>query len=68
MEQPTEKQMELLLILNPFEFDRTYKDAAELLGISESAVKDRMTKLKKWCPVVYERFRKLRESLLWKSS
>ena len=76
MEQPTEKQtlscrptrrqMELLLILNPLEFNRTYKDAAVLLKISESAVKNRMTRLKKRCPVVYERFRKIRESLLWK--
>ena len=64
MKRPTKKQMELLLILNPFKFDRTYKDAAMLLGISESAVKNRMIRLKKRCPVVYERFRKIRESLL----
>jgi len=51
--------MELLLILNPFEFNRTYKNAARILGISESSVKGRMARLKKRCPVIYEKFRKV---------
>lgn len=66
MKQPTEIQMKILLALNPFEFNRTYKDVAKMLGISESNVQSQMMKLKKRCPVVYEKFRKIRESLSWK--
>jgi len=60
MEQPTKRQMEILLILNPFEYNRNYKDAAEILGVSESCVKNQMFKLKKQCPVIYEKFRKIK--------
>lgn len=58
MEQPTIKQFRILLVLNPFEFNRTYKDAAAVLGISETCVKSRMARLKKQCPVIYKNFRK----------
>ena len=58
MEQPTEIQIEILLVLNPYEFNRTYKDAATVLGISESCVKGQMARLKKQCPVIYEEFKK----------
>ena len=57
MKQPTEKQWKILLALNPFEFSRTYKDAAAVLGISETCVKSRMARLKKQCPIIYEKFR-----------
>ena len=57
MEQPTEIQMEILLILNPYEFNRTYKDAARILGVFESNIQYQMSKLKKQCPVIYEKFK-----------
>ena len=60
MEQPTKRQLEILLALNPFEFSRTYKDAAVVLGISESCVRHQMSRLKKQCPVIYESFRKVK--------
>ena len=59
----TKKQMELLLILNPFEFNRTYADAAEILGVSESNIQTRMSEFKKRCPAAYEKFMKVKESL-----
>lgn len=63
MEQPTKKQMELLLILNPFEFNRTYKDVAEILGVSESNIQTQMSKFKGRCPDAYEKFMKVKERL-----
>ena len=60
MEQPTKRQLEILLVLNPFEFNRTYKDVARILGISETCVKSRMARLKKQCPVIYEKFKEVK--------
>ncbi len=60
MEQPTEIQMEILLVLNPYEFNRTYKDAARILGISETCVGSQMARLKKQCPVIYKRFKRIK--------
>lgn len=58
---PTERQVEILFLLNPFRFDRTYKDAAEILGISVWAIQKQMSNLKKRCPAIYKRFKKLRK-------
>lgn len=54
--QPTEKQLELLLILNPYKKRTAYKQAAKELGINVSAVQKRMDNLKKRCPEIYKKF------------
>lgn len=61
--EPTKKQLELLLILNPFEKKTAYREAANILGISKAAVQQRMLNLKKRCPDVYWKFRKLKKKL-----
>ena len=57
MEQPTKRQLEILLTLNPYEFNRTYKDATKILGVSKSNIQSQMSRLKKQCPVIYKRFK-----------
>jgi len=54
--QPTEKQLEALLLLNPFVKKTTYAEAAKTLGISQAAVQQRMCCLKKRCPSIYKKF------------
>lgn len=63
MKEPTKKQLEVLKALNPFRVDanETFEEAAKELGVSEIAIKIRMTNLKQRCPDVYETFRNLRK-------
>jgi len=63
MKRPTKKQLELLLILNPYIEKISYKDAAVVLGVSESAVKKRLKILKSRCPDVYGSFMSVRRKL-----
>jgi DNA-binding Lrp family transcriptional regulator len=60
--EPTKKQLEVLLLLNPFEGKVTQAEAAEKLGISREAVCIRMRNLKKRCPIVHEKFMKIKKS------
>lgn len=58
---PTKKQLEVMLICNPFRAKHVkYSDAAKLLGINKRAIQDRMTSLHKRCPQIWESFRKER--------
>lgn len=63
MKEPTKKQMKMLFALNPHrvDFNETFKEAAEELGVTEDAMKHMMMRLKQRCPEVYERFRNLRK-------
>ena len=62
--KPTRKQLELLLVLNPFNCERVnYHEAADIIGISESCVKKRMHRFKKRCPEAYWKFRALRNEM-----
>lgn len=56
---PTKKQLEILLLLNPFEHDITYEDAAKTLGVDKQNIKATMSRFKTRCPVIYKRFKKL---------
>ena len=58
---PTEKQLEVLMCLNPLKNKgKTYSDVAAELGITINAVKSRMKGLKSRCPVIYQAFRNVR--------
>lgn len=58
---PTKKQLEVIMLVNPFRAKSVkYADAAKILGITVSAVKERMTSLRKRCPQIWESFRKER--------
>lgn len=59
----TRRQLELLMVLNPFKGDISYQDAADELGISRQAVQGRMSRIKIRCPEVYAAFDKLRKNL-----
>ena len=63
MKEPTKRQLAMLNALNPFRVDanETFKEAAEELGVSESAMENMMLRFKDRCPEVYERFRWLRK-------
>ena len=63
MKEPTTKQMEILLTLNPFEGKTSYEKAAKELGISNTTLKKRVMRLKKRCPEVYEKFKNLQKEL-----
>jgi len=60
--RPTEKQLQVLLLLNPFEGKITQADVAEKLGISRVAVCVRMRNLKKRCPSIHEKFMKIKKA------
>jgi transposase len=52
------------MILNPFKGVRVnYREAARIIGISESCVKKRMHRFKKSCPEAYWKFRALRKEM-----
>lgn len=55
---PTTKQLQLLLVLNPFRRKKkvTYKQAAILLGITDCAVASRMRGFQKRCPILYANY------------
>ena len=58
---PTKKQLEVLTLLNPLKYPgMKNKEVGLLLGISAKAAQDRMSTLKKRCPDIYDKFRKLR--------
>jgi hypothetical protein len=60
----TPKQMGLLNTLNPFlDHQVTYKEAALVLGVSETAIKRMMMRIKKNAPTVYLRFKQLRKKM-----
>ena len=59
--KPTKKQLEVLLLLNPFKGYKTEDDVAKELGISRRAICYRIENLKKRCPLVYEEFAKLKK-------
>ena len=61
--KPTKKQLEVLLLLNPFKGYKTENDIAKELGISRIAVCNRMQNLKKRCPSIYKKFMKLKEPI-----
>lgn len=58
---PTQRQLEILLTLNPLEYDRTYEDVAKILKVSEGSIQKQISRLKQRCPDVYQRFKKLRK-------
>ena len=62
---PTVMQMELLLILNPYNHTKnyTYAQAAKVLNITEAAVTQRMACLKQRCPITYARFIQLKKDM-----
>jgi hypothetical protein len=58
---PTKKQLEVMILVNPFRAKSVkYSDAAKILGITVSAVKERMTSLRKRCPQIWKSFRRER--------
>ena len=59
----TKRQLELLMVLNPFRGDTSYQDAADELGISRQAVQRMMGRIKIRCPKIYTAFEKLRKNL-----
>ena len=65
MKEPTKKQLELLCALNPFREDinGTFEEAAKELKTTEGNIKQRMLRLQKRCPEIYEDFRNLRKML-----
>ena len=60
---PTKKQLAVLKALNPYVANTTYEEAAKELEISVSAVRDRMYRLKKRCPEIYEKFKQLHKNM-----
>lgn len=61
--KPTDKQLEVLMLLNPFMKKTNYQEVADTLGISKAGVQQRMCCLKKRCPSIYKKFRELRKIL-----
>lgn len=58
---PTEKQLEVLICLNPLKNKgKTYSDVAYELGLTTDAIKSRVKGLKVRCPVIYQAFRSVR--------
>lgn len=60
---PTKKQFETLMLLNPFVKKTNYKEVAKILGTNEAAIQERMRRLKRRCPGIYWKFRELRKAL-----
>lgn len=61
--KPTEKQLEVLLLLNPFVKKTNYAEVAKTLGISRAAVQQRICHLKKRCPSIYKKFWDLKKAM-----
>lgn len=61
---PTHKQLVLLFALNPYCSRTTYREAGQILGISENGVKSRMFRLKQRCPTVYINFKKICKNMI----
>lgn len=61
--EPTKRQLEVLLLLNPFVKKTNYAEVARILGISRAAVQQRICHLKKRCPSIYQKFSNLKKEL-----
>lgn len=61
--EPTKRQLEVLMLLNPFEKKTNYAEVAKILEISKAAVQQRMCHLKKRCPSIYQKFWNLRKAM-----
>jgi len=61
--EPTKRQLEVLLLLNPFVKKTNYTEIAKILGISKAGVQQRMCHLKKRCPSIYKKFWDLKKSM-----
>jgi hypothetical protein len=61
--KPTEKQLEVLLLLNPFVKKINYSEVARILGISRAGVQQRMSGLKRRCPSIYKKFWDLKKAM-----
>jgi len=59
--RPTDRQLEVLLLLNPFVKKTNYADVGRILGITRAAVQQRICHLKKRCPSIYKKFWDLRK-------
>lgn len=61
--EPTKRQLEVLLLQNPFVKKTNYAEIARTLGISKAGVQQRICRLKKRCPLIYQKFRDLKKEL-----
>ena len=61
--KPTGRQLEVLLLLNPFVKKTNYVEVAKILGISRAGVQQRMCCLKKRCPSIYKKFWDLKKAM-----
>lgn len=61
--EPTKRQLEVLLLLNPFEKKTNYAEVAKIIGISKAGVQQRICHLKKRCPSIYKKFWDLRKTM-----
>lgn len=61
--EPTKRQLEVLLLQNPFVKKTNYAEIAEILGISKAGVQQRICHLKKRCPSIYQKFRELKKTM-----
>jgi len=57
------KQWELLRLMNPYDLDLSLKEAAKVLGISESAAKGRLKSIADKFPEGYKMFKYLKRKL-----
>lgn len=61
--EPTKRQLEVLLLQNPFVKKTNYAEIAKILGISKAGVQQRICHLKKRCPSIYKKFRELKKEI-----
>lgn len=61
--EPTKRQLEVLLLQNPFVKKINYAEIAKVLGISKAGVQQRMCHLKKRCPSIYQKFKDLKKEI-----
>ena len=61
--EPTKRQLEVLLLQNPFLKKTNYVEIAKILGISRAGVQQRICRLKRRCPSIYQKFRELKKTM-----
>lgn len=61
--EPTKRQLEVLLLQNPFVKKTNYAEIARTLGISKAGVQQRICRLKRRCPSIYQKFKDLKKSI-----
>lgn len=61
--EPTGRQLEVLLLQNPFLKKTNYAEIARTLGVSKAAIQQRMCCLKRRCPSIYQKFRELKKTM-----